>query len=102
MTSTALLERSAKYISARLGLTQLMSNDRSGLLGIWTAVTHVVWVLVGAPVHGLAAKAPVGASDTALNTRDGIAQERYANNFERNIASSLNWQFCVAQLTGYV
>src|SRR5258706_13855075 len=49
MMSMPEFERSAREYSARCGLTQLMSYDRSGLPGIWTAVRHWVSVLAGAP-----------------------------------------------------
>src|SRR5215470_3371460 len=68
MTSTPEFERSAKYISARAGSTQLMSNDRSGLPGIKTDVRHFVCVFVGAPgpEHGAATASPV-ANDIATS-----------------------------------
>src|SRR6266404_9870637 len=43
-----------------------MSNERSGLPGIWTAAMHLVCVSVGAPGPVQAPNAaPVAASDTA-------------------------------------
>src|SRR5262245_38911800 len=69
MTSMPALARSAGEDSAGFGLTQLMSYDCSGLPGIWTAVRHLVCVVVGAPgpVHWACA-APDVASDTAPNS----------------------------------
>jgi hypothetical protein len=68
-----------------------MSNDSRGAPGIWTAVTHLVWVFVGEPTH--AAILSVGVSATAPNTMDGTAKDKYANDLERNIVSSINYGF---------
>jgi len=51
-------------------LTQLMSNDWSGLPGTLIAATHLVSVVVGAPgpVHCAAAETAVQSSKTARHT----------------------------------
>src|SRR5215831_10719269 len=56
-----------------------MSNDRSGLPVMVTAVRHLVCVVVGAPgpVHG-AATAPVVPSDTAPMTAGATVPRKYA------------------------
>src|SRR5437588_8551419 len=73
-------ERSAKYNSGRCGLTKLMSKDRSGLPGIWTAVRHLVCVSVGAPRPVQAPNAaPDAASDTAPSSAE--ADESLADMF---------------------
>jgi hypothetical protein len=69
MTWIAALERSAKYNSARFGLTKLMSNDRSGAPDIWIAVRHLVWVVSGGEKSHVAL-ALVAANDMAPTTPD--------------------------------
>src|SRR5262245_2042532 len=64
-----------------------MSYDCSGLPGIWTAVRHLVCVLVGAPGPSHTARAaPDVASDTAPNSTE--ATRSVASRFGPISASS--------------
>jgi hypothetical protein len=64
-------ERDPQVVLSAVRIDQLMSYDRSGLPGIWTAVRHLVSVLLGAPgpVHAAYA-APDAASDTSTATNE--------------------------------
>src|SRR5437016_3667519 len=71
-----------------------MSNDRSGLPGMCTALKHLVWVVSGGVnVHGVAAMALVAASDAAPSRTGEIARDRCVSNFD-------SVDMCVASLSG--
>ena len=80
MMSMPAFERSAKYYSARSGLVQLMSKERSGLPVMVMAVRHFVCVVVGAPgpVQG-AAKAGDATKDAAPIAATAMEPDKQAN-----------------------